>query len=128
MVEAPGVEVGGATFGLVMARHVSCGEGPDPREKREEAETVSSVLCGFVESRCSSEVMAATEGFEPTGESGHPPAVARSEPPAAVSANESASTRLAALEHLVDAIVVLLDAGDLDRARLLAHAWKEGRP
>jgi hypothetical protein len=35
---------------------------------------------------------------------------------------------LAALEHLVDVVVVLLDAGELDRARLLAHAWRDSRP
>jgi hypothetical protein len=80
-------------------------------------------------SRCSSEVRAISEGSESTSESGHAPAVARSKPPAgAVSTNGSAGARLAALEHLVDAVVVLLDPGELDRARLLAHAWKDSRP
>jgi hypothetical protein len=56
-------------------------------------------------------------------------AVARTAPGAAVaSANESAFARLAALEHQLDAVTELLDAGELGRARLLAHAWRDSRP
>jgi hypothetical protein len=69
------------------------------------------------------------EGSESTSESGPVPAVARSGPGAAVaSAGDPACARLAALEHLVDAVVVLLDAGEPDRARALAHAWRHSRP
>ena len=127
-MEAPGVEGRESECGLVTSCDVSCGEEPNLREKREGGEEASSVSCGLVEARCSSEVRATSEGSESTSESGHAPAVAGPErPAAALSANESASARLAALEHLVDAVVVLLDAGELDRARLLTHAWRDGR-
>lgn len=43
------------------------------------------------------------------------------------SANDVASARLVALEHLVDAVVALLDAGELDRAKALARAWRNTR-
>ncbi|MEY4511267.1 MAG: hypothetical protein RLZZ450_3389 [Pseudomonadota bacterium] len=128
IVEAPGVEARESECGSVMSRDVSCGEGRDSRGKREVGETASSVSCGLVESRCSSEVRATAEGSESTIESGHAPVVAGPErPAAAVSANDSASARLAALEHLVDAVVALLDADEPDRARVLAHAWRNSR-
>jgi hypothetical protein len=128
IVEARGVEARESECGLVTFRDVSCREGRDLREKGEGGEVASSVSCGLVESRCSSEVRATAEGSESTSESSHAPTVARPEPQAAaVSANESASARLAALEHLVDAVVVLLDAGEFDRAKALTHAWRNTR-
>ncbi|MDB4987859.1 MAG: hypothetical protein JWN04_3037 [Myxococcaceae bacterium] len=127
MAEAPGVEARESERGLVMSRAVSRGEGPDSEGKREAQEEASSVSCGLVTSRCSSEVRAVSEGSDSTSASGHAPGVARSEP-AAASANDSASARLAAPEHLIDAVVALLDAGEPDRARLLAHAWVNSRP
>jgi hypothetical protein len=125
IVEAPGVEAGGGECGLVMSRDVSSREGPESREKRGAEGEASSVSCGLVESRCSSEVRAASEGSDSTSE----PRQAPPEPPAVpLSANAPASARLAALEHLVDVVVALLDAGEPDRARSLAVAWKDSRP
>jgi len=53
-------------------------------------------------------------------------AVARFEP-AAAAAGDNARARLAALEHLVDALVVLIDAGEFDRAKVSAHACRTTR-
>lgn len=50
------------------------------------------------------------------------------ERPADLSIVESTAARLAALEHLLDAVTVLLDAGERERASTLAHAWRISRP
>jgi hypothetical protein len=116
MVEAPGVEGGGSTRDLALFGEVRSGEGLDLRQKPEGGSTVSGVSCGLVEAPCSSEVSGPSEGLETT----------REQPTASVG-SESAAARLAALEHLLDAVVALLDAGESGRATRLAHAWRDSR-
>jgi hypothetical protein len=128
MVEAPGVEARESVCGLVTSRDVSCREGPGSREEQGGGAEASSVSRGFVKSRCSSEVRAGSKGAESTSETGHASALERSAPPAAAAgANDLAIGRLAALEHLVDAVATLLDTGEFERAKALAHAWTRTR-
>ena len=87
MVEAPGVEGRGGTRGFVPCRDGSGGKLQERERSNGEASTVSR---GDVEARCS------------TGGSGLADEPLRA-PPA----------QLAALEHLLDAVLVLLEAGEV---------------
>jgi hypothetical protein len=120
MVETPGVEGRGTTGEIVASREVSCEKGADSRGNLEGESTVSAVSCGLVEAWCSSEVSGPSERLETTVET------TREQSTASVG-SESAEARLAALEHLLDAITTLLDAGESGRAKMLAHAWRDGR-
>jgi hypothetical protein len=120
MVEAPGVEGHGTTYDFVASREVSCEKVADAREKLEGGSTVSAVSRGLVEAGRSSEVSGPSEGLENTAE------ISGAQPTASVE-TESAAARLAALEHLLDAVTASLDAGESGRARTLARAWKDSR-
>ena len=103
-----------------MYREVSCEKEADSREKLGDGATSGAVSCGLVEAWCSSEVSGPPDGLETTVETTR-------EQPAAPAGSESAVARLAALEHLLDAVTALLDAGESARAKMLAHAWRVSR-
>lgn len=105
---------------MVRSRDVSSGEGPNLREKKEGGEAASSVLCDLMEARCSSEVSDSNEGLGAAEATSH-------ELPAESAPLGQVAARLAALEHLLDAVAALLDAGESSRAKTLAHAWRASR-
>ena len=100
MVEAPGVEGRRGTLGLVESRDASRSKPPEREQNNGVPSTVSG---GDGEARCS------------TGVSG--PA---DEPKSAPRA------RLIAVEHLLDAVLVLLEAEDVARAMALLRGWRAG--
>jgi hypothetical protein len=121
MVEAPGVEGRGMTCDFVMSHEASCEKAADSPEKPEGGSAVSAVSCGLAEAGCSTEVSGPSEGLETTLNSTRERAAASS------MGSESAAARLAALEHLLDAVTTLLDAGESGPAMALARAWRDSR-
>jgi hypothetical protein len=90
------------------------------REKRESGETASVVSCGSVEARRSSEVSGLAE--EPETALSTP-----REPPTEPKVPNSTVSRLTALEHLLDAVTALFDAGESARAKMFVQAWRNSR-
>lgn len=107
------------------SRDVSLGEHANSQRKHEEAETPTAVSVGLVEVRCSGEVNEAEKGAKEaeTAVEDDGYGTTSGTQLIAIGHYKAVHARLLALEHVLAAIAGLLDVGDLDRARALAHAW-----
>jgi hypothetical protein len=125
-VEAPGVEGRGEGSGFEGLREGSSGRTREPASLAVGDREAGGVSSGLAELRCSNEGTKDLESAAPSSDCGLPSCAADGPGPSG-GANDDVRllrARLVALEHVLQAVGALLDAGAIHEALSLVQGWR----